>query len=75
VHAPAGSGSCDWSRALLDSKINYVTWDGTKWQAKVNGSTFTHAPQSDLRRTHTSDHLNYKFPDGTKWSMKATNPG
>jgi hypothetical protein len=72
IHAPNG----DWSSSHDDIIINYETWDGTNWTAKVkvnaDGSViFTHAPNGDWSKSHDDTIINYKTWDGTNWTAKA----
>ena len=66
LRAPGG----DWAKAHADSILNYVTWDGTKWSAKIQGGGFLHAPNGDWGRAHADTIINYVTWDGTKWSAK-----
>ncbi|MEM8861420.1 MAG: hypothetical protein AAGD96_24110, partial [Chloroflexota bacterium] len=55
--------------------IKYKTWNGSKWQAHLDGDHFVHAPQSatnpaeaDLKRSHTEKYVNYKRSNGENWT-------
>ncbi len=73
IHAPNG----DWSKSHDDTIINYETWDGTNWTAKIkvnaDGSViFTHAPNGgNWSKSHDDTIINYKTWDETNWTAKA----
>jgi hypothetical protein len=71
VHAPQG----DWVKSHKDVIINYLTWDGTKWTAKLekkpDGSIqFVHAPQGNWAKSHKDMIINYLTWDAGKWTAK-----
>jgi hypothetical protein len=55
------------------SVINYKTWDGSKWTAKLNGTTFTHAPDGDFSKAHDDSIINYITWGGDLWTAKVNN--
>jgi hypothetical protein len=64
-------GPADWSKAHPDTIINYITWDGSKWTAKIlPDHTFLHAPNGDFTAagTHPDTIINYKTWDGSNWT-------
>ncbi len=65
-HAPGG----DFSKAHRDEIINYITWDNTKWTAKVQEGIFIHAPNGDFSRAHKDNIINYITWDNTRWTAK-----
>lgn len=42
-----------------DSIINYITADGTKWQATVKDFVFFHSPEGDKSKGHSDDVIAY----------------
>jgi hypothetical protein len=50
--------------------IQYISWDGTKWAARIEGTDFVHAPTGDWSRSHRDVIINYITWDGTRWSAK-----
>ena len=71
IHAPNG----DWSSSHDDIIINYETWDGTNWTAKIKVNAdcsviFTHAPNGDWSKSHDDTIINYKTWGGTNWTAK-----
>jgi hypothetical protein len=69
IHAPAGA----WDKAHADAIMNYVTWDGGKWTAKIEGNQFVHAPGGDWSQAHADTIMNYVTWDGSKWTAKIDN--
>jgi hypothetical protein len=74
VHAPKG----DYSKSHDDTIINYTTWDGTNWTAKVKVKSgglvlFTHAPSGNWSESHEDKIINYTTWDGTNWGAKIKN--
>jgi Domain of unknown function (DUF4751)/Group XII secretory phospholipase A2 precursor (PLA2G12) len=65
-HAPNG----DFSKSHSDTIINYVTWDGTQWTAKLVGNTLFHAPNGDFSKAHSDTIINYITWDGTQWTAR-----
>ena len=66
LHAPGGN----FSKAHRDEIINYITWNNTKWTAKVQNGIFIHAPNGDFSRAHKDNIINYITWDNTKWTAK-----
>ena len=66
LHAPGG----DFSKAHRDEIINYITWDNTKWTAKVQNGIFIHAPNGDFSKAHKDNIINYITWNNTKWTAK-----
>lgn len=50
--------------------VNYISWDGAKWAAKLQGDGFLHAPNGDWTRAHIDSVINYISWDDQKWSAK-----
>jgi|CXWL01.1.fsa_nt_gi hypothetical protein len=50
--------------------INYKSWDGLKWAAKLQGDGFLHAPIGDWTRAHADSIINYIAWDGQRWTAK-----
>ena len=69
LHAPSG----DFSKAHRDQIINYITWNNTKWTAKVQNGVFIHAPNGDFSKAHKDDIINYITWNNTKWTAKVQN--
>jgi hypothetical protein len=72
IHAPKG----DYSKSHDDTIINYTTWDGTNWTAKVKVKSgglvlFTHAPNGNWSESHDDKIINYTTWDGTNWTANA----
>ncbi|MBT6146840.1 MAG: DUF4751 family protein, partial [Gemmatimonadetes bacterium] len=63
IHAPGG----DFNLSHEDVIINYQTWDGSLWTAKVSGNTFIHAPGGDFNSSHTAHIINYVSWGGSLW--------
>lgn len=57
-------------RHHTDVVINYKTWNGDGWWAKVNGNTFTHARKNDFVSSHNDVIINYVSWDNKKWTAK-----
>jgi hypothetical protein len=66
LHAPNG----DFSKAHPDTIINYITWDGSNWTARFDGTRFVHAPNGDWARSKVDTIMNYVTLDGTKWTTR-----
>ncbi|MEL7062429.1 MAG: DUF4751 family protein, partial [Bacteroidota bacterium] len=49
--------------------INYVSWDGSHWSVKREGDRFTHAPNGNWSKAHTSGIINYRL-NGQNWTAK-----
>jgi hypothetical protein len=47
-----------------DSIINYITSDGTPWQATIKDYVFFHAPNGDKSKGHTDDVIAYITANG-----------
>jgi hypothetical protein len=64
--------TADWSKAHPDTVINYITWDGTYWTAKIQNGQFLHASHGDFTspQTHPDSILNYKTWDGSNWTAR-----
>src|SRR5215472_3133450 len=65
----------DWSRAYSDTHINYITWDGEKWSAKPNGTTFVIAPNGDWSKGQSSEFVDYVTWDRGQWRAKLQENG
>ena len=50
--------------------MNYISWDGSKWTAKIQGSGFVHAPNGNWQLAHTDIIINYITWDEGKWTAK-----
>ena len=48
------------NQAFPDTIINYLDWLGDPWTAKINGTTFTHAPAGDFSQSHQAPVINYR---------------
>ncbi|MFT5570579.1 MAG: hypothetical protein ACI8QD_002160 [Cyclobacteriaceae bacterium] len=68
LHAPGG----DFSKAHGDIIVNYVSWDGQNWTAKLKGNTFVHAKNGDFSTSHQDEIINYVFSDGSQWTAKVS---
>ena len=66
IHAPGG----DFSRSHEDVIINYQTWGGAQWTAKIVGDKFLHAPGGDFSRSHEDVIINYQVWGGAPWTAK-----
>lgn len=55
---------------IPNSVINYISWDGGKWAAKLQGDGFLHAPNGDWTKAHADSIINYISWDGQKWTAK-----
>jgi hypothetical protein len=65
-HAPNG----DFSKSHPNEIIEYITWDSTKWTARIVGNTFLHAPNGDFSKSHPDEIIEYITWDGTKWTAR-----
>jgi len=65
----------DWSKAEPSTYLKYVTWDGTRWAARLNGTAWVIARDGDWSRGESSDHIDYLTWDRTKWRARATDRG
>lgn len=50
--------------------INYKTWDGTGWWARIEGNTFIHSRNHDFSNSHQDDIINYLYWDNSKWTAR-----
>ncbi|MBI3072304.1 MAG: hypothetical protein HYY84_09320 [Deltaproteobacteria bacterium] len=67
----------DFSQATPDAHINYLASDGSKWTARLGGSSgFLHAPLGDFARVHSDDRISHRswdpdnptvYPGTTYW--------
>ncbi len=55
IHAPGG----DFNQSHEGVTIDYISWDGAYWTAKVVGNTFIHAPGGDFSQSHQDNHIDY----------------
>lgn len=53
-----------------DIILNYTSWDGAKWTAKLDRDLFFHAPNGEWSQAHDDIILNYIDWNGTKWTVK-----
>ncbi len=71
LHAPGGV----WERTHSGDMLNYITWDGSQWSAKLHGNGFLLAPDGDWNKAYADAVLNYVAWDGTKWAAKIHSGG
>ena len=64
-------------KSKLDTIINYKSWDGSNWTAKLENNfgtiLFIHAPNGDWSKCHKDKIINYKTWDGSNWTAKLEN--
>jgi hypothetical protein len=65
----------DWSKSRPDTIINYITWDGNKWSAKLNGTAFVLAPNGEWSKSRPDTFINYITWDHSKWSARVQSNG
>ena len=75
VSAPSARKPNSWEDAHEDIIIDYLTWDGTPWQASIENGRFTHWPRGDRRFPNSDDKLNYITWDGTHWQARLDRTG
>lgn len=71
LHAPNG----DWGRAHSAPTLEFVTWDGSKWSARIQDEGFLLAPNGDWSRAAADTVLRYLAWDGKKWAAKIQEGG
>lgn len=57
----------DKKKCHTDVTLNYISDAGEKWQMKIEGDHFVHAPNGDYSRSHTATVMHYIGWDGRKW--------
>jgi hypothetical protein len=60
----------DWTKSHTDTDMTYVTWNGSRWCARICGNSFEHAPICDWGKSHTGESIDYMFWNNTRWSAK-----
>jgi hypothetical protein len=48
--------------------MDYVSWDGKRWCARIYRNTFLHAPNCDWNQAHSDSVISYKSWDGLNWA-------
>jgi hypothetical protein len=71
VHAPNGN----WQQSHADTIMNYISWDGSRWTARIQGNGFVHAPNGNWQQSHADTIMNYISWDGSKWTAKIQGSG
>lgn len=69
VHAPSG----DFTQSHEDSYADYISWDGTRYCARVYGNVFLLAKDCDFNKASSASVIGYRDWDNSKW--KATLSG
>ena len=57
------------NKRLPDELIEYKTWDGSNWTARIENNKFIHTRQG-TNTSHEANIINYKTWDGSNWTAQ-----